>query len=72
MTDEATVSEIGKRAAGYHTVCFSANEYARLGSFVHIDTAHVWANCSRRSLSSMRITSSSAGAVGIGNQNDAE
>lgn len=40
MTDEATVySGIGKAFEAHHTVNHSANEYARLGSYIHINTA---------------------------------
>lgn len=40
MTDEAPVYKgVGKTFAGHHAVNHSANEYARLGSFVHINSA---------------------------------
>lgn len=40
MTDEAVVyPKIGKEYASHGTVNHSANEYVRLGSFMHINTA---------------------------------
>lgn len=40
LTDEAPVYKgVGKTLAGHHAVNHSANEYARLGSFVHINSA---------------------------------
>ena len=40
MTDESVVyPKIGKEFGNHHTVNHSANEYARLGSYVHINTA---------------------------------
>jgi hypothetical protein len=40
MTDElASYESIGKEFSGHGTVNHSANEYARLGSFIHINTA---------------------------------
>lgn len=40
MTDEAPVYKgVGKTFAGHHAVNHSVNEYARLGSFVHINSA---------------------------------
>lgn len=40
MTDEAPVYiKPGSRMAGHHTVNHSANEYARLGGYIHINSA---------------------------------
>ncbi len=40
MTDElASYESVGREFAGHGTVNHSANEYARLGSFMHINTA---------------------------------
>lgn len=40
MSDEAAIyPKIGREFAGHHTVNHSANEYARLAGFVHINTA---------------------------------
>jgi hypothetical protein len=40
MTDESTVyPKLGKEYASHGTVNHSANEYARLGGFMHINTA---------------------------------
>ncbi|SFJ99606.1 transposase [Methylocapsa palsarum] len=40
MTDEATIYRgIGKKFGAHHTVIHSANEYARLGSYIHINSA---------------------------------
>ncbi len=51
MTDEATVySGIGKRFEGHHTVIHSANEYARLGSYVHINTAESFFSIVKRGI----------------------
>ena len=51
MTDEATVySGIGKRFEAHHTVIHSANEYARLGSYVHINTAESFFSIVKRGI----------------------
>lgn len=40
MSDESSIyPKIGDEFADHRTVCHSANEYARLGGFVHINTA---------------------------------
>lgn len=40
MSDEAAIyPKIGREFAGHHTVNHSANEYARMAGFVHINTA---------------------------------
>jgi transposase-like protein len=40
MTDElASYEKVGKEFANHGTVCHSANEYARLGGFIHTNTA---------------------------------
>jgi transposase-like protein len=40
MTDElASYEKVGKDFAAHGTVCHSANEYARLGGFIHTNTA---------------------------------
>jgi transposase-like protein len=40
MTDElASYEKVGKEFAAHGTVCHSANEYARLGGFIHTNTA---------------------------------
>jgi transposase-like protein len=51
MTDEAMVySGIGKRFGAHHTVIHSANEYARLGSYVHINTAESFFSIVKRGI----------------------
>lgn len=51
MTDEATVySGIGKGFAAHHTVIHSANEYARLGSYIHINTAESFFSIVKRGI----------------------
>jgi len=51
MTDEATVySGIGKAFHAHHTVVHSANEYARLGSYVHINTAESYFSIVKRGI----------------------
>ncbi|MGJ0513118.1 IS1595 family transposase [Methylocystis sp.] len=51
MTDEATVySGIGKRFGAHHTVVHSANEYVRLGSYVHINTAESFFSIVKRGI----------------------
>ena len=51
MTDEAPVyAGIGKRYEAHHTVCHSANEYARLGSYVHINTAESYFSIVKRGI----------------------
>jgi transposase-like protein len=40
MSDElASYDKIGKEFANHSTVCHSANEYTRLGGFIHTNTA---------------------------------
>jgi transposase-like protein len=51
MTDEAPMySGLGKRYEAHHTVCHSANEYARLGSYVHINTAESYFSIVKRGI----------------------
>ena len=51
MTDEAPVYEsVARNFGGHHTVCHSANEYARLGSFVHINTAESFFSIVKRGI----------------------
>ena len=51
MTDEATVyPKIGEGFANHLTVCHSANEYARLGSYVHINTAESFFSLVKRGI----------------------
>jgi hypothetical protein len=51
MTDEATVySGIGKRFEAHYTVIHSANEYARLGSYIHINTAESFFSIVKRGI----------------------
>ena len=51
MTDEATVyGGIGKRFEAHLTVCHSANEYARLGSYIHINTAESFFSLVKRGI----------------------
>jgi len=51
MTDEAPVyAGLGKRYEAHHTVCHSANEYARLGSYIHINTAESYFSIVKRGI----------------------
>jgi transposase-like protein len=51
MTDESTVyPKIGEGFANHLTVCHSANEYARLGSYVHINTAESFFSIVKRGI----------------------
>jgi transposase-like protein len=51
MTDESTVySGIGKGFAAHHTVNHSASEYARLGSYIHINTAESFFSIVKRGI----------------------
>ncbi|BDV35683.1 IS1595 family transposase [Methylocystis iwaonis] len=51
MTDEAPVySGIGKRFDAHHTVNHSANEYVRLGSYIHINTAESFFSIVKRGI----------------------
>jgi transposase-like protein len=51
MTDEAPVyAGLGKRYEAHHTVCHSANEYARLASYVHINTAERYFSIVKRGI----------------------
>ena len=43
MTDESRLyPKIGTSFANHHTVTHSENEYARLGAYVHINTAEIF------------------------------
>jgi transposase-like protein len=51
MTDESTIyPKIGEEFASHLTVCHSANEYARLGGFAHINTAESFFSVFKRGL----------------------
>jgi len=51
MTDEAPVYPgLGKRYEAHHTVCHSANEYARLGSYMNINTAESYFSIVKRGI----------------------
>ena len=51
MTDESTIyPTIGEGFANHLTVCHSANEYARLGGFAHINTAESFFSVFKRGL----------------------
>jgi ISXO2-like transposase domain len=51
MTDEnATYTKLGKEFDGHATVNHSANEYARLGGFVHINTAENYFSIFKRGI----------------------
>ena len=51
MTEEAMIySGIGKRFADHHTVIHSANDYARLGSYIHINTAESFFSIVKRGI----------------------
>jgi transposase-like protein len=51
MTDESTVyPKIGESFTNHLTVCHSANEYARLGSFIHINTAESFFSIVKRGI----------------------
>ncbi|WP_439574172.1 IS1595 family transposase [Phreatobacter sp.] len=51
MTDESTVYPgIGKKFASHSTVNHSANEYARLGGYIHINTAESYFSLVKRGI----------------------
>jgi transposase-like protein len=51
MTDESVIyPKIGEGFANHLTVCHSANEYARLGGFAHINTAESFFSVFKRGL----------------------
>ena len=51
MTDESPVySGTRKGFAGHHTVNHSANEYVRLGSYVHVNTAESFFSIVKRGI----------------------
>lgn len=51
MTDESAIySKIGADFAAHHTVNHSINEYVRLGSYVHVNTAESFFSILKRGI----------------------
>jgi hypothetical protein len=51
MTDESAIyPSVGREFAGHETVNHSANEYARLGGFVHVNSAENYYSILKRGI----------------------
>src|SRR3984893_15545545 len=61
MTDElASYEKVGKEFANHGTVCHASDEYARMGGFVHVNTAECRFSLMKRALYGTPRTGSEA------------